>query len=177
MPALPACGSLASMSTFASLDAFAMFRSLLLACGLVLAACASQAPIGPIHPAELRAAAPAFARSETAPADEVAALQQALTKHGPAEVTVYFADWCHDSVRELPRLLALVEAQAPERLKLQLINLDHDKRDPAGRAEAAGITRTPTIVVQRNGRELGRIVERPQLTVGQDLIALLNQGS
>ena len=177
MPALPACGSLASMATSASLDVVAMFRSLLPACCLLLAACASQAPIGPIDPTKLRAAAPAFARAETAPADEVSALQQALFTHGPAEVTVYFADWCHDSVRELPRLLALVEAQAPARLKLQLINLDHDKRDPAGHAEAAGITRTPTLSVHRNGRELGRIVERPRLTVGQDLIALLNQGS
>ena len=164
------------MAAYFRLDAVAMFRSLLLAACLTLAGCAHQTPLGPVSPAALRAAAPDFARPETAPADEVAALQTALASHGPAEVTVYFADWCHDSVRELPRLLALVEPHAPDRLQLQLINLDHNKRDPAGRAEAAGITRTPTIVVSRAGRELGRIVERPRVTVGQDLIALLKQG-
>ncbi len=106
----------------------------------------------------MSAVAPAFARQETADADEADALQAALAAHGPVEVTVYFADWCHDSIRELPRLLALIEPQTTRQLRLTLINLDQNKRDPAGRAAAAGVSRTPTIIVSRNGQELGRIV-------------------
>lgn len=144
---------------------------------LWLSACSSQLPVGPISPATLRASAPVFDRQEAVPADDISALQATLARHGPAELVVFFGDWCHDSIEEVPRLLSLVDSQAEGSLQVSLINLDHDKRDPAGRAKAAAITRTPTIIVRRNGVELGRIVERPQTTLVGDLIRLLQSGS
>jgi len=140
---------------------------------LLLAACAHLPAPGPISATQLREAAPQFARTETADPAELASLQLALATKGPVQLTVYFADWCGDSIREVPRLLALVESVPADQLQLTLFNLDDEKTDPAGQAKAAGVLRIPTIIASQNGTELGRIVEKPLTTVGGDLIELL----
>lgn len=160
--------------TLQALDAIPMFRSLLIIAALALAGCAGAPPLGPISVTALRQQAPAFNRSETANPDELQGLRTALASHGPVELTVFFGDWCSDSVREVPRLLALTEHVPSNQLQMNLINLDRSKVDAAGLAAAAGISRIPTIIVRRNGQELGRIVELPQQTVGADLVRLLN---
>lgn len=143
---------------------------------LLLTGCSHSAvPLGPISPAALQAAAPTFARAEPVEATEQAALAAALAQQGPIELEIYFGDWCSDSQRELPKLLALVQALPAASIRLELINLDHDKRDPEGRAAAAGIQRIPTVIVRRNGEELGRLIERPQRSIGQDMARWLNQ--
>jgi thioredoxin 1 len=158
-----------------------MIRPLSLTALLLLSACAHQPGIGPISPATLRTTAPAFARPEQPVAEELSQLSAALAARGPVELTVYFADWCSDSIREVPRLLALTDAIAaatptstgPTPVTLTLLNLDHDKTDPAGAAKAANVQRIPTIVVSQHGKELGRIVEHPKISVGADLVAVL----
>ncbi len=157
-----------------------MIRSLLRAglaplCALV-AGCAQHLPPGPVSVAALHHHAPAFAQVATVSAAERAHVAAAIAKHAPLELNVYFADWCHDSVRELPRLLALIDGIPSSQLQLQLINLDHNKTDPAGLARAAGITRTPTVVVRRQGQELGRIIERPARGFSTELLDLLSRG-
>lgn len=143
---------------------------------LLLTGCTHSAvPLGPVSPAILQTRAPVFARAESVEESERAALAAALAQTGPIELTVYFGDWCSDSQRELPRLLALVQALPAGSIQLVLINLDHDKRDPDGRAEAAGIQRIPTVIAKRNGHELGRFIERPRHSVGRDLVQWLKQ--
>lgn len=144
---------------------------------LLLAACAHHPAPGPISTLSLRTEAPQFARSEPVNRDELTELSAALASGGPIELTVFFADWCGDSIREVPRLLSLLEQLPPGQVTLKLINLDADKQDPAGLANAAKVTRIPTIIAQRNGQELGRITESASVTVGADLVQILKPQS
>lgn len=144
---------------------------------LLLTACAHHPAPGPISTLNLRTEAPQFARPEPVSSEELAGLSAALAAGGPVELTVYFADWCGDSIREVPRLLRLLEQLPPGQVTLNLINLDADKQDPAGLANAAGVTRIPTIVAHRKGQELGRIIEYPSVTVGADLVQILKPQS
>ncbi|TLU64765.1 thioredoxin family protein [Thalassotalea litorea] len=86
------------------------------------------------------------------------------------KVKVFFGTWCHDSQREVPRFLKLAEL-LPE-LEYQLISLDYQKSDPDGMAEKYQVKFTPTFVVFKDGQEIGRVIERPQVSLGEDIANL-----
>jgi len=148
----------------------------LLSAGLLLtllAACATSTPVGPISVATLQQTAPAFARAETVRPDEVTALRTALAHKGPVELTVFFGDWCSDSQREIPRLLALLRELPAEQITLTLVNLPRAKEQRAALLGQVTVERVPTIIVSQNDQELGRIVEQAKTTLAGDWLALL----
>jgi len=86
-------------------------------------------------------------------------------------VDVYFGTWCHDSQREVPKLLKLLSYNP--KIRINLIALDYQKSDPLGDASSRGVKYTPTIIVMQDNIELGRIVERPKNSLILDFQALL----
>ncbi|MCC2604596.1 thioredoxin family protein [Planctobacterium marinum] len=89
------------------------------------------------------------------------------------ELLVMFGNWCHDSQREIPRLLKLLDSSGVELQKLTLLAVDRTKQEPSGKAKANRLKYTPTIVLLEGDKELGRIVERPRTTLAQDLASML----
>ena len=89
-------------------------------------------------------------------------------------VQILFGTWCHDSEREVPRMLRLLEASGVKQENISLIALDIRKEEPKGRAKALAVKYTPTFIFFTGGRELGRIIERPIDDLTQDVTALLN---
>ncbi|WOH37448.1 thioredoxin family protein [Thalassotalea fonticola] len=81
-------------------------------------------------------------------------------------VDVFFGTWCHDSEREVPRLLKSLKNN---QLKVSLIALDGKKSDPAGLAQQSGIKYTPTFIIYAGGVEIGRIIERPKQSLAEDI--------
>jgi thiol-disulfide isomerase/thioredoxin len=92
---------------------------------------------------------------------------------GDLEVRILFGTWCHDSEREVPRMLKLLEASGVKQENISLIALDIRKEEPEGRAKALGVKYTPTFIFFTGGRELGRIIERPVDNLTQDVMTLL----
>ena len=92
----------------------------------------------------------------------------------PDEVSVllFFGTWCHDSEREVPRLVKLLETAGLSEDKLTLIALDYRKREPEGRAREFNVRFTPTAIFLRAGEEVGRIVERPYTSLYEDIKAM-----
>lgn len=105
-----------------------------------------------------------------------AAASQALASVPPgAEVTVFLGTWCGDSRREVPRLwkaLDLAGAEAP--FTIHYIGVDREKKEPSAPVTNNDIRYVPTFIVQREGREVGRIVEESPNGIEKDLLALLN---
>ena len=91
-------------------------------------------------------------------------------------VLLFFGTWCHDSEREVPRLLKLLETAGLSEDKLTLIALDYRKREPEGRATEFNVRYTPTAVFMREGVEVGRIVERPNMSLYEDIKAMFAEG-
>ena len=77
------------------------------------------------------------------------------------EVIVLFGTWCHDSEREVPRLLKLLDQSEVDLQSLTFLAVDRNKTDPDGFAARLELQYTPTIIVSEDGREIARIVERP----------------
>ncbi|WNC71377.1 thioredoxin family protein [Thalassotalea psychrophila] len=94
---------------------------------------------------------------------ELAAVEAIADK---VSIKVFFGTWCHDSEREVPRLLQSFKNSAAS---VSLIALDGDKSDPAGLAKQSKIKYTPTFVVYADNVEIGRIIERPKQSLAEDI--------
>lgn len=86
----------------------------------------------------------------------------AAIRAGAKQVTVLviIATWCPDTRRELPRYFATMDAAGITDAVLTMVGVDRTKKDTEGLTEQYGITRVPTFVFLRDGREVGRLVER-----------------
>ena len=125
-------------------------------------------PLGDISHAELLERHEVFKRNYDA--YEVTAGIDGL----PADlkVKILFGTWCHDSEREVPRMLKLLTASGVKEDNISLISLDIRKEEPEGRAKALGVRFTPTFIFLTGGTEMGRIVERPNVNLEQDIKAM-----
>ncbi|MDO6567598.1 thioredoxin family protein [Alteromonas sp. 1_MG-2023] len=85
---------------------------------------------------------------------------------------ILFGTWCHDSEREVPRLLKTLDASGLDVPRFTLFAVDRTKRDPEGIAKKHGLKYTPTFILLRDGEEVGRVVERADTSLTQDLKAL-----
>ena len=129
---------------------------------------ADRYPIGDISHAELLERHEVFKRNYDA--YEVPAEIDGLP--ADLEVKILFGTWCHDSEREVPRVLKLLAASGVEEKNISLIGLDIRKQEPEGRAKVLGIKYTPTFVFFSGGKEIGRIIERPIISLQDDIAAI-----
>jgi hypothetical protein len=103
------------------------------------------------------------------------AAAQALSRVPPGgRVTVFLGTWCGDSRRELARLWrALDEIGGIVPFDLEYVAVDRDKKEPAALLAGRDLRYVPTLIVERAGGEVGRIVEISPGGVEGDLAALL----
>ena len=127
-----------------------------------------QYPLGDISQAQLLERHEVFKRNYDA--YEVTAEIDGLS--ADMKVKILFGTWCHDSEREVPRMLKLLVASGVKEENISLISLDIRKEEPEGRAKALGVRFTPTFVFYSGSQELGRIVERPTISLRDDVIAI-----
>jgi len=85
------------------------------------------------------------------------------------QVLVFLGTWCHDSKREVPRFLKLLDTAKVQLGSLKLVAVGYDKLDPAGLAKQYDLMYTPTIIVLDGEKELSRMIEKPKQSLAVDL--------
>lgn len=134
-----------------------------------------QAPpvlVGPLERAQVEREVPGWVSE--AEIDREAAAKLASVPPG-AEVTVIFGTWCGDSRREVPRLWRALDAAGPDLpFTLKYVGLDRQKTAPGFDKEGLDLRYVPTVIVVRDGREVGRIVESAPNGIERELLALLD---
>ena len=85
--------------------------------------------------------------------------KEALTKNKNVELVVFIGTWCHDSHFILPKLYSLLDASGFPKENVTLIGTDRSKKTISHLAEALNVISVPTIIVMKEGKELGRVVE------------------
>ena len=88
-----------------------------------------------------------------------------------------FGTWCHDSKREVPRMLRILDSAGVGTEQISLIGVDINKAEPKGREKLYNLRNTPTLILLKNGKEVGRIIERPNVSLEADLIGLTTRSS
>jgi thiol-disulfide isomerase/thioredoxin len=90
-------------------------------------------------------------------------------------VTLAFGTWCPDSKNYVPRLLKALRDAGNDKIQIKLIGIDNQFREPVDAVQPRRITNVPTVIVERGGREIDRIVETPAAaTMEEDLAAILS---
>ncbi len=75
------------------------------------------------------------------------------------QLLVFMGTWCEDSQFIIPKLFSLTEAAGFSNDRITLIGVDRNKKTYSHLTDALNITNVPTIMVMKNGKELGRVVE------------------
>jgi thiol-disulfide isomerase/thioredoxin len=86
----------------------------------------------------------------------VAALQENKDK---IQVIVFGGTWCDDTRYILPKFYMITDAAGFDHDRISLIGVDRSKKTISHLAEALAITNVPTIIIMKDGKELGRVVE------------------
>ena len=89
------------------------------------------------------------------------------------EVTIVLGTWCGDSLREVPRLLKVLDLLEIPQNDITIIAVDQSKSIPEETIEELQIEKVPTIIIYKDGLEIGRIVETPIETFEKDILYLL----
>ena len=75
------------------------------------------------------------------------------------EIVAFMGTWCEDSHFIIPQLIALLDSAKFPRERFSLVGVDRNKKTVGRLSEAWNVTLVPTILVFKNGKEMGRIVE------------------
>jgi thiol-disulfide isomerase/thioredoxin len=92
-----------------------------------------------------------------------------------ADIQIFMGTWCSDSRREVPRFLKILDLVEFDQHKLQIINVDREKKSPTHEEKNKSIEFVPTFIINNNGIEVGRIVEFPIITLESDLLDILSE--
>lgn len=90
------------------------------------------------------------------------------------EITVFMGTWCHDSKREMPKFIKLLDEVNYNYDKLTMIAVDRGKNTPTGMGKEFDIIRVPTIIFYKNGKEVNRFVEYAQESFEKDIAKIVS---
>lgn len=91
------------------------------------------------------------------------------------EILAFIGLWCPDCQDHLPGFSRILDAVRFPASRLRVYALDRAKAFPGGAELIArhGVTRLPTFIFLKDGRELGRIIETPSRSLLKDSAEIL----
>ncbi len=92
-------------------------------------------------------------------------------------IKILFGTWCHDSKREIPAFMKVMEVVDNQVFSVEYIGVSRDKTDPDGYYNLLGLKYTPTFIIYKDSFEVGRIVEESAKSIEEDLAQILQSGS
>ena len=85
----------------------------------------------------------------------------------------FMGTWCGDSKRETPRFYKILEETGFDENYFELITVNRSKKTPDNLQEGLHITRVPTFIFYKEGKEVGRYVEFPRETLEKDILKIV----
>jgi thiol-disulfide isomerase/thioredoxin len=100
-----------------------------------------------------------FAEGQKAWAPQASAVTALKKNADTVRLVVFMGTWCEDSHFVIPKLYSLLDKTGFSRQRVSLLAVDRDKKTIGNLSEALHVTNVPTIIVMKNGKETGRVVE------------------
>ncbi|MEA2042095.1 MAG: thioredoxin family protein [Bacteroidota bacterium] len=91
------------------------------------------------------------------------------------EIKIILGSWCSDSRREVPRFLKIMETVDFPDNKITIYGVDRKMKSDVKAISTIGFTRVPTFIFYKGKKEVGRIIERPEMTLEEDLLLILSR--
>ena len=86
---------------------------------------------------------------------------------------IVMGTWCSDSRREVPRFLRILDELKFNNELLTINYVDRKKESPEGDISSLDIKYIPTFIFYKGGKEIGRIIETPKITLESDFKNIL----
>jgi thioredoxin 1 len=131
--------------------------------------------VGAITPEALRKAKPDYVRLAGKYTPDAGAVKS-IAAAKEAKIVVFFGSWCHLCKKSLPHLLKTLDAAKNPSLTLEIYGVTEDHLQPKDPIMKYSISTTPTFIVMRGGKEIGRITEKPDVSEEKDLALILAGG-
>lgn len=110
------------------------------------------------------------------PVDKASIKELKKEKINSYSITVFLGTWCGDSKRNFPRLMKILDENHYPKSKLTIVGVNRKKQSPDGEEVKYNITHVPTIIVEKYGKEIGRITEEPESGfIEKDLLKIIKK--
>lgn len=103
----------------------------------------------------------------------ISAVDSIKQKLDGLSVLIVMGTWCSDSRREVPRFLRILDELNFSNELLTINYVDRKKESPEGDFSSLDIKFVPTFIFYKGGKEIGRIIETPQITLESDFKNIL----
>lgn len=100
-----------------------------------------------------------FAENQKSYTPNAAALEALKNNKEALRFLVFGGTWCGDTKFVLPKFYALADAAGVGQDHITLLGVDRSKKTIQNLSEAFNVTNVPTIIVLKDGKEIGRVVE------------------
>ena len=158
-----------------------MKRSILLTAVIVISILASgvhaqnQEPmaLGVVGINEVLKEYPIFNRYKTAYKPNQTAIDYLKAYKKNVTVKVFLGTWCIDSIRNVPAYLKTKEMLGDTNFKTSFIGVNRERSDGAGMTRAYNVTQSPTFIFEIDGKEVGRITQKPKKSIEEDMVEIL----
>lgn len=97
-----------------------------------------------------------------------------FSKLNEYNIEIFMNTKCHDSEREVPRFLKILNTLNFSNENLRIVLLNSEKKTIDGLEIGKDITNTPTIIFLKNSKEENRIVEFPYENLENDIFRIIN---
>lgn len=91
------------------------------------------------------------------------------------KVTLVLGTWCGDSKYQVPHFFKITDALGIPEKDINIICVDGVKKAENGLLDGLDIQRVPTFIFYEEGKEIGRIIERPLATLEKDMLTILTK--
>ena len=81
------------------------------------------------------------------------------TQKDSVNYLIFGGTWCADTHYVIPRFYKIIEQAKVDKTRITFFALDRTKNDAAHFAFNFNILHVPTIIILKNGKEIGRVVE------------------
>ncbi len=106
-------------------------------------------------------------------APDASAVKAIAERGKDVQVLAIVATWCPDSKREVPRFFKIYDQAGLGTGRVTMVAVDRSKKDADGLTVKHDVLRVPTFVFFRGNKEIGRVVERAETTLENDIAAIL----
>jgi thiol-disulfide isomerase/thioredoxin len=100
-----------------------------------------------------------FAENQKGYTPDQNALQLLRANRDSINIVAFGGTWCGDTKYILPKFFVLADAAGLSPDRVTMLGVDRSKKTIQHLSEAFGITNVPTLIVMKNGKEVGRVVE------------------
>ena len=100
-----------------------------------------------------------YAQNQKGYTPEQNALNAFRANKDSVNIIAFGGTWCEDTQTLLPKFFALTDAAGFSADRITLLGVDRSKKTIQHLTEAFNVTRVPTFIIMKNGKEIGRVVE------------------